>query len=284
MYLFWEKYQFSSAVCPRPIFVVLAATDIWRRFGLGSKFWYREVWKWQTKLTATSAAAALSISRRKNIFDSTIDYIEFSSLREELYDEFDTSRAAFFDRFASNSQHLKSLSISWPISVPPGYSSFAVCEAALPKVGSTLESLTLNIATQQFYCFLDTAWRSLLPSCQFRQSLTFLCIDLSSIYPEVLPVFAELLPNLQEARFPNLASTAAYNGFDSGSAISPLPARRPARFLIPSFFRSVYRLCSSTAESAIVIDQLPRLCVVPDPRKAKEPKSRQLERLRAAPA
>jgi hypothetical protein len=109
------------------------------------------VWRWQTHLRVTSAAMALSLSKRKNIIDSRLISITYDVKDRRYYND---ERVKFFSRFIEGSApSLRTLDVI----VDDNFSDCSDLDVFL-KVGDKLESFSFVRATTLYRNMSTEFW------------------------------------------------------------------------------------------------------------------------------
>lgn len=182
------------------------------RFGLTSKLWYREVWRWQTKLSATSPAAALSLSKRKNIIDSRLVSLSFDTQGcGSRLNEFE-SRELFLGRFLVGSEEsLRALVVNDTCRGNPFGPDL------LSKIPPGVSRLTwMSTSGQSGF----DAWKKAVPFFLFKSSLRFLRLDFALSALDILRDLGTGFPSLEAIQIPKASS----NMVNTGEAASTLEA------------------------------------------------------------
>lgn len=177
---------------------------------LCSKFWYREVWRWQSALSSNGSAASSSLAKRKNIIDANLHSISISAPSERSYGSQEGRFAldAFWNRFIAGSRAtLRNLTFFDPGNGHGG----GLSASRIAAIGSSLQSLEWRFTAPHYLGVSSDWWKreywtdQFAPNCGFADSLTHLTISGVSYGWAAFDVIAIALPNLIELCLPHWA-------------------------------------------------------------------------------
>lgn len=243
--------KYASHLCrPRPSHPRIVTFSL-HRFGLTSKLWYREVWRWQTHLCAATSACALSLSKRKNIIDSRIESLSFTAGRSA-----DSGRAPFLERFlVGGAASLRSITIGQD-SPDEGRSISVETLGKIPAGVKMLEwAGTGYLSDTARHSVFGRTWISALPFLAFKTALRYLRLD----FPD--KAAASFLLEMRSNTFPCLETIEMPQALTSETDTVRLASTLSTAIVLDTPLLSSAQLpCSANYENAIL--QFPSLRIL----------------------